>query len=314
MQRSSTSGFGFGVSATIGRVVSACLVSACTVSGCARDKPAPEAPPARPATAEPAVRTKPAIRTKPAVGEKSEPPTSPQAPATHVPFKKDEALATLYGPLKKRGDARLWPLPDEVLEDWTMADAGPAKVDVLAVLPFREAGAERRYLVTKLVPLAEEPFDCHACLPGIGAALFTRAADGWRMDAGSPYITTLGAWGGAPEPSLRSLGAGPTALVFESSYCSGGTMETHETWLLPHDGRVREALTLRTGGNNDGDCGPETPDGPACWVDTAEMRWVPGAGGNGAAAELEVTRRRDGAVVGVERFRLVGGVFRRVGG
>jgi len=72
-------------------------------------------------------------------------------------------------------------------------------------------------------------YDCHACEPGIGAATFTQTAEGWRLDARSPYIRMLGGRGKLPGPGIVKVGPKRYGVVFASMDVGQGYLFTTAT-------------------------------------------------------------------------------------
>jgi len=201
------------------------------------------------------------------------------AGATPDDFDPDAAIERVYGALETKGDARYWAQPEH--------PDTPMQVSVLGVLPFRQDGAERTFLITQLVPQIEGGFQCHPCAPGIGAATFTKTAEGWRLDVGTPLVTEIGSYGEAPKPDIVPAGPERYAVVFESGGVGQGYHGRLANYFLETDAGVKEALQLQTYWDNSGACDPESgsdvPEdereggsGQPCWAYTSKLEFLPG--------------------------------------
>ena len=83
------------------------------------------------------------------------------AGATPNDFDPDAAIERVYEALETKGDARYWAQPED--------PDTPMQVSVLGVLPFRQDGAERGFLITQLVPQIEGGCRCHPCTESVAA-------------------------------------------------------------------------------------------------------------------------------------------------
>ena len=169
------------------------------------------------------------------------------------------------------------------------------QVSVLGVLPFRQDGAERTFLITQLVPQIERGFQCHPCAPGIGAATFTKTAEGWRFDVGTPLVTEIGSYGKAPEPEIVQVGPERYAVV-------------------------NEALRLQTYSDNSGACDPESgsdvPEdereggpGEPCWAYTSTLEFLPGQNPDYFDLKVTGTGPQEGQFAEETLYEVVDGAY-----
>lgn len=190
------------------------------------------------------------------------------AGATAGDFDPDAAVEQVYEELVTKDDARYWTLPEYPDE--------PMRVSVLGVLPFRQDGAERTFLITQLVPQIEGGFQCHPCAPGIGAATFTKTAEGWRLDVGTPLVTEIGSYGKAPEPEIVQVGPERYAVVLRWGGVGQGYHGRQAAYFLETDAGVKEALLLQTYSDNSGACDAESGSDVPCWAYTSTLEFLPG--------------------------------------
>lgn len=82
--------------------------------------------------------------------------------------------------------------------------------------PYREDGKNKVFLLTKTIP-TNIPFDCHACLPLIGAAVFVEKRSHWEIEAQNQFIMYDGEYGELPVVKLIEIGKDKfgLSLVFE---------------------------------------------------------------------------------------------------
>ena len=203
-------------------------------------------------------------------------------------FDVRDALELVYGKLETKGDASLWtPTEAEWVGGGGASDLSPVDVSVLAAPAFGQDGAERRFLLVQLVPETEGGFNCHACAPGIGAATFTKTAEGWRLDARSPHVADLGSSGAAPELELVQVGPQRYGVVFHWVYVGQGETYAGETFLLESGAKVIRALDLDVFYDNAGACGPEDEGYRPCVELRSMLEFVPGK--NEEYFDLKVT-------------------------
>src|SRR5688572_343463 len=60
---------------------------------------------------------------------------------------------------------------------------------------FTEGGQQKTVVVAKLTPKPLAEYQCHACLPLIGGAVFVRAGDAWQVESRTHIIDFGSAWG-----------------------------------------------------------------------------------------------------------------------
>src|SRR5665647_1036600 len=87
------------------------------------------------------------------------------------------------------------------------------RVSVELMAEVAENGTDKVYLVSSAVP-ANPPgeYECHACAPAIGAAVFVAQEGNWALQSSNPAIGFYGGWGDAPRVDL--VWAGPQKRGF----------------------------------------------------------------------------------------------------
>jgi hypothetical protein len=121
----------------------------------------------------------------------------------------------------------------------------------------REAGRPTFTLVTDAVPV-NEPFDCHACSPTIGMAIFAGSDSKWKIEASNQQVTDAGAWG-KPPSDIQIVQIGPSRSAVEIKDTGEGQGETTRslTLLVPWNGTINVALERIIADDDAGDCGVE---------------------------------------------------------
>ena len=95
------------------------------------------------------------------------------------PLSRNEALAQLYNQYDAKTETAKWVCPNEQAsegphEGWPCAkEYATVSIDVLFTAQLNEGGVEKTYLVASAVPdKAPGGYECEACEPAIGAAVF----------------------------------------------------------------------------------------------------------------------------------------------
>ncbi len=63
--------------------------------------------------------------------------------------------------------------------------------------PFMEEGKHKYFLLTKAVPVGE-PFNCHACLPLLGAVIFVKKDKRWMIESKNLFLMYEGEYAASP--------------------------------------------------------------------------------------------------------------------
>jgi serine/threonine protein kinase len=213
----------------------------------------------------------------------------PTAPATNKKmfsgdFDTGKALALVYGSYDAPKKYVKWKITKEDLnrlspEDRSTAiDAGMTVYTAAnLVAPFTEAGVQKRFLITETVPAH---YDCHACAPLIGGAVFSQQGNDWQLDAENRFVTVMGGWGTAPKGKLAKIGPERYAIVFHPGGTGQGITEEAVSIMGEVQDTVKELLTiLEYAGDNAGACGEgggEEGMSP-CWKFSSKMDFEPGA-------------------------------------
>jgi hypothetical protein len=118
-----------------------------------------------------------------------------------------------------------------------------------------DTAAESFVLVTYAVPVSKEDFDCHACAPTIGMAVFSQNGPKWNIDASNRAVTSSGKWG-KPPADIQFLQVGPNRRAVKFVDVAGGQGETTALLqlLIPWNGTIDLALEQIIADDNKDGC------------------------------------------------------------
>ena len=108
-----------------------------------------------------------------------------------------------------------------------------------------DAGTEKQFLVTYGVPKGkseERAYDCHACAPLIGAALFSRKAGEWVAESFNPAVMVYGQFGHPPDAQFVAIGPRRMGVELTLNYGGQGEYTTTAAILVPWRGDFTEAF------------------------------------------------------------------------
>src|SRR5690606_39449020 len=106
------------------------------------------------------------------------------------------ALVSVYGSLE-------W--NDQRLASYQDFRDGHAHVEPAFDATFEEGGATKRIVIATLTPKPRREYNCHACSPMLGGAVFRRDGDSWRRESTGEVIQLSSAW----HASLQLMQIGP---------------------------------------------------------------------------------------------------------
>jgi hypothetical protein len=119
----------------------------------------------------------------------------------------------------------------------------------------QEAAVQSFVLVTYGIPL-DKMYDCHACAPVIGMAVFSNIGEQWVMTASNRAVTQAGAWG-KPETHIHLARIGPAhyGVVINDSGSGNGEATTVLLLLIPWKNTVNVGLERIIADDDAGMCG-----------------------------------------------------------
>lgn len=185
-------------------------------------------------------------------------PALPIAQPWRGDFDPARAVALWYGNYDAGTQTARW---HDVRTSWPDADVDFLRsapiVRILYHHPVNGRKTAQHFLVTTAF-VDRAGWDCHACSPVLGIALFRRNDDGrWSVEAESKHVTKVGAWG-QTSGTLSALELSPDryAIRIDDAGDGGGQ---HTTWTeiaMPIGNSVRRVFRVVTSDDNSGACGP----------------------------------------------------------
>jgi hypothetical protein len=253
-----------------------------------------------------------------ATSQRPAPPPSPGMESVPEDFKLPDAMKTLYGnydPLAHTSTFRLTKtFPHSFFDK-------PGKVDARAFLTTgaKDTGAMKVFVLTFGVPHGSPEFDCHACAPVIGAAVFAKKDGGaWAVESANKEFDMLGNWGGPPGAEIVRVGPDRLAFELKPGNTNQGETVGSVMILLPWKGAVREVFDAETISTATSDCGDGMGD---CRDKTGEITFVRGADPDYDEIVLTISGTETSAKTGkdekvrrVQNWKFVDGKYVRVGG
>jgi hypothetical protein len=252
--------------------------------------------------------------------------STPHLPAS---FDLGSAMSTLFDNFDPKTESSQSSIPQNTVFD--LKGSGFKIGDEIVVQPLWastvvENGKHKVVFLTYSVPKSRyghgatdlNNFECHACAPLIGAAIFVRIGDRWQVESSRAVVSRGGGWGDPPS-DFRIIAIGPHRIGIEISDgdTGGGETTTVKTIVVPWKGKVNEALRYETTNDNKGDCGIEKDELP-CYSNRKRLSFIPKANHDyfdilltlSGTDMTEVEPYRAKVVRGLERLTFEDGYYR----
>jgi hypothetical protein len=197
----------------------------------------------------------------------------------HAPFDESEGMRTLFGNYEPRSGTARSTVPNDRTFD--LNGSGFEAGDELVVRPFwrsayKAGGVQKMVLLTYAVPFdpdwkpivaGHQPFDCHACAPLIGVAIFAWSNMKWSLEASRSLVTRAGSLGLPPSAvRLVKIGRDRTGVELTDVYEGQGTTTTSKQIVALPGSRVSKVLNLLVAEDDHGGCDSRQPsDEPSCY-------------------------------------------------
>jgi hypothetical protein len=152
----------------------------------------------------------------------------------------------------------------------SVVDGGIHKIVVLTHAVPGKSGSEGEAKI-------DETFDCHGCIPLIGAAFFVQTENGWKVESSRLLIASMGEFA-RPPTEIIPIRIGPNRIGIEiTDHDIGqGEMVTDRRLLVAWNSDVRMAFHSNVADSDRGSCGSREAILP-CYANRKTMMWVPGA-------------------------------------
>ncbi len=198
---------------------------------------------------------------------------SPEQSETKEAFEIAQAMKMLYGNYDVKKQTSVASLPKEKS---SFPAAGEEQMTVRPLFHAfsGDAGAHNFLLVTYAVPARDESYDCHACAPTIGMAVFSQKGMKWTIDASNRAVTFAGEWG-RPPTDIQLVQIGPNRRAVKVIDVGQGNGETTAVLqlLIPWNGTVNLGLERIVADDDKGLC--DSSGGLPCYANRRTVTFVP---------------------------------------
>lgn len=135
-----------------------------------------------------------------------------------------------------------------------------------------DVGRKAFILVTYAVP-TKGSFDCHACAPMIGMAVFSQKGSKWAVEDSNRAVTMSGGWG-EPPTDVRLVQVGPDRCAVRITDVGDGQGETTSVLqlLIPWKGTVNLGLERVVSDDDKGGCEPD--GGLPCYANHRTVSFI----------------------------------------
>ncbi len=196
----------------------------------------------------------------------------PEQSGTNEALDIAQAMKMLYGNYDAKKQTSVASLPKE-------KSGFPATgEEQMTVRPLfhafsNDAGAHNFLLVTYAVPASDESYECHACAPTIGMAVFSQKGMKWMIDASNRAVTSAGEWG-RPPTDIQLVQIGPNRQAVKIIDVGQGNGETTAVLylLIPWNGTVNLGLERIVADDDKGAC--SSRGGLPCYANRRTVRFI----------------------------------------
>lgn len=194
----------------------------------------------------------------------------------------------------------------------------PGKVDARAFLAAgaADSGTTKVFVLTAAVPHGSPEFDCHACAPLIGAAVFAKNGGGWAVEASNKEVDVIGNWGGPPSAEMVRVGPDRAGFELKPGNTNQGETVGSVMILVEWKGGIRTAFSAETLSTETSDCGDGMGD---CRDKSGEISFVRGENADYddivltiSGTEASPKTGKDEKVQRVQNWKFVDGNYVRV--
>ncbi len=176
------------------------------------------------------------------------------------PFSRDEALKQLYNQYDAEKKTANWVcVKGQEHAAWPCwKEYSTVSISVLLVAQVQEQGVEEAYFVASAKP-ANAPlgYECHACRPAIGIAVFAWKAPHWALQSGNPAVGFYGGWGGPPGVDIAQIGPEKHGILLSNSDMAQGFAWSARSLLIPISSTVDEVWSIQDEQDNLGAIDPD---------------------------------------------------------
>lgn len=148
------------------------------------------------------------------------------------------ALTVVYGAHEPRNDARTSRL--------NFFQSGGDFIEPLYDTAYVEGGVDKHVVIATLTPQPRSEYQCHACVPMLGGAVFRRDGDVWRVESTGLKIEPGHAWFDGRHGQLTLVRVGPDryGLLHQINDVSGGYEIMRTSLIFGADGVLASRLVV----------------------------------------------------------------------
>jgi hypothetical protein len=114
-----------------------------------------------------------------------------------------------------------------------------ANINTLMAVPYQQGGDDKYLLLTEI-----PGNDCQTCPASIGGAIFVQVDTSWEIVVEDKHITTLGAYGRAPDDEFIRLGPDTYGVRFEEQSTNTDAFNTRLVLITDAEDHLRVALDV----------------------------------------------------------------------
>lgn len=194
----------------------------------------------------------------------------------------DEALKQLYRDYDPATKTAQWVCQKDQTEGpqrgWPCTKDATVSVSVILSEQVSEGDATRLYIVTSAKP-ANDPagdYNCHACAPGIGAAVFVWQGYGWTLESENAAVDFLGGWGDPPTGELIATGPKRHGILFSSDDEAQGFSWSSKHLAIPINKGIEVVWGVESESDDADAVDPDDKENsPPLYRSSATIRFVP---------------------------------------
>lgn len=165
------------------------------------------------------------------------------------PLSQDEALKQLYHDYDPAKETAQWvctkgQLQTPKREGWPCRKEDTT-VSISVLLMADVQDGNKFFLVASAKPASDPSgYDCHACAPAIGVAVFTWQAEHWVLQSANAATGFYGGWGDPPNVDLVTVGPGKYGLMLSLDNEGQGYASSYKVLLVPVDKTVSDVWSI----------------------------------------------------------------------
>jgi hypothetical protein len=176
------------------------------------------------------------------------------------PLSQTEALKQIYSQYDAEKGTAQWVCTkgqqrDSPHEGWLCwKEYATVSVDIDLMAEVSEGSTKKVYIVTSAKPTNyPDNYECHACAPAIGVAVFAWQADHWALESANAAVGFYGGWGGGPlEIELVQIGLEKHGLLLSDGDEGQGFSSSFKNLLAPLGNTINQIWSIEDEQDDEG--------------------------------------------------------------